>query len=131
VLAPEEIVVSEPVCSSFLTRFVSSFNPALADIRMLGTERLDKDKLRRVRRQRKVSVDLRRCYSQMVNHMLGIAAFPVMTEVVLNSIGGPALLTPRRPPDALGTLFAFSKRQNQSKPVKISKSVCLVGGVLS
>jgi hypothetical protein len=41
------------------------------------------------------------------------------------------LLTPRRLPDALGTLFAFSKRQNQSKPVKISKSVWLVGGVLS
>jgi hypothetical protein len=78
-----------PICASFLTRFVSSFNPALAGIRMLGTERLDKDKLRRVRRRRKVSVDLRRCYSQLVQHMLGIAAFPGMTEVVLNSIGGP------------------------------------------
>jgi len=33
------------------------------------------------------------------------------------------LLTPRRPGDALGMLFVFSKRQNQSKSIKISKSV--------
>jgi transposase InsO family protein len=84
-----EVATSVTLCDSILTRFVSSFNPALAGIRMLGTERLDKHKLRKIRRRRKVSVDLRRCYSQIVHHMLGIAAFPAMTEVVLNSIGGP------------------------------------------
>jgi hypothetical protein len=69
--------------------FLSTFNPATAGIRMLGVERLDKDKLKRVSRRRHVSVDLRRCRRQMLDFMLDLTVLPAMTEWVLNSIGGP------------------------------------------
>jgi hypothetical protein len=62
-VALEGSTISSETYLSLITAFVSNFNPALAGIRMLGVERLDKDKLRRVSRRRHVSVDLRRCQS--------------------------------------------------------------------
>jgi hypothetical protein len=62
--------VSQTFSASYLTAitdFVSSFNPATTGIRMLGVERLDKDKLKRITRRRHVSVDLRRCRRQMLD----------------------------------------------------------------
>jgi hypothetical protein len=68
--------------------FLSKFNPALNGIQLLGNERLVDHRLRTVTEPNKVSLDLRWGYENILRYAIDRFVFPVMTETVLNAIGG-------------------------------------------
>jgi hypothetical protein len=68
--------------------FLSSFNPATNGVHLLGIVRLIKHQLRVVTAPDKVSVDLKWCYNDILRHAIDRFLFLVMTETVLNAIGG-------------------------------------------
>ena len=55
---------------------------------MLGNETLKQHRLRVVAAPDVVSVDLRTCYGGLLSHMFDLFVLPVMTETILNTIGG-------------------------------------------
>jgi hypothetical protein len=73
---------------SITQRLLASFNPAVNGMHLLGAERLEQHRLHVVAAPDVVSVDLRKCYGGLLDYMFDLFVLPVMTESVLNTIGG-------------------------------------------
>jgi hypothetical protein len=91
-ITPSPVHVQHPVtpCDYFL----SQFNPATASIHLLWTERLQQVPFKSVcAANQSISIDVRRCYQQMMEHAAGsMCFFPAITEMILNAIGQPRCL---------------------------------------
>jgi hypothetical protein len=87
IASPSNQAPTAPPPADQTTSFLSSFNPAIAGLRMLFIER-EHFKPRVVKKKRKVSVDLRRCYQQLLTSAFDLFALPALVEEVYNSIGG-------------------------------------------
>jgi hypothetical protein len=68
--------------------FLSSFNPAVAGIRMLTLERMERLRFQHVRHSPTVTVSLRFCRDSLVSSAVDGFVFPAMMETVLHSVGG-------------------------------------------
>jgi len=73
---------------SDLDKFLSSFHPAIAGIRMLTLERVDRLRFRHVSRCPSVSVSLRSCRESLASSAFDGFVFPAMMETVLHSVSG-------------------------------------------
>lgn len=77
------------VISSSLTSFLQHFNPAVAGMALLFSERMDRLVLRSKLHRHRVSVDLQRCRSSILRYVAADCTnlFPAAIETVLNTFG--------------------------------------------